>query len=69
MNHIKTGYKNNFDFLWFSNYTVCSNFKFKTLNFLFFSVEDHFAKALGETWIKLQEQEKAGLTKAPLVAL
>jgi hypothetical protein len=35
-------------------------------------VEDHFAKALGETWIKLQEQaekDKAGLTKAPLVAL
>ena len=34
-------------------------FQIPQLNFLFFLVEDHFAKALGETWIKLQaEAEK-----------
>ena len=27
--------------------------------FFIFSVEDHFAKALGDTWLKLKAKEKA----------
>lgn len=31
--------------------------KFKIFFFFFTAVDDHFAKALGDTWVKLQNEE------------
>lgn len=33
-----------------------------------FSVDDHFAKALGDTWTKLKEQENQERNKSPHAA-
>ena len=33
------------------------------LNFFIFTVDDHFAKALGDTWIKLQKAEEEKRSK------
>ena len=38
-------------------------FEFSFILNLFFTVDDHFAKALGDTWIKLQKAEEEKRSK------
>jgi hypothetical protein len=48
------------------NYSVQLNLNY-TLHNVFVTVDDHFAKALGETWVKLQGQTSSSASSNTLI--